>query len=84
VTIPSQRRQTRLPHDNAKFLLQLPDQRFLGPFAGFDLAAGELPETRHRLAGRALGKKHATVGVDQGTGSNKNEFDTHWPGLETK
>src|SRR5207253_1824404 len=84
VDCEGQRRQARLSDDNAKFLFQLPDQRFLGPFARLDLASGELPQARHRFAGGPLGEQHAAVGIDEGAGGNKNEFDAHWPRLELR
>ena len=79
-----QRRQARLAHDNAKFLFQFPDQSFFGPFAGLDLAAGEFPQACHRFAGGTLGEQYAAVGIDEGAGGNKNEFDAHWPCLEPR
>ena len=82
VTCEGQRRQTRLPHDNAEFLVQLPDQRLFGTLAGLDLASGKLPQARHRLAGRTLGEQHAAVGIDQGAGGNQDEFDAHGPCLD--
>jgi hypothetical protein len=75
----SQRCQARLSHDNAKLLFQFSDQRFLGPFAGLDLASGKFPQACHRFAGGALGEQHAAVGIDEGTGGDKNKFDAHWP-----
>jgi hypothetical protein len=77
-----QRRETGFPHDNAKFLVELPDQRFLLSFAGLDLASGELPQASHRFASRTLGEQHAAVGIDEGARGNKNEFDAHWPRLD--
>ena len=68
-----QRRQAGLPHDNADFLFQLPDQRFLGPFAQFDLAAGKFPKTRHGFAGGALGQEDTAIGVDKRAGRDENE-----------
>ena len=50
---------------DAEFLGQLADQRRLRGLAAIDLAAGKLPETRHRLALRALRQQDAAVGVDQ-------------------
>ena len=82
VACEGQRRQARLPHDNAKLLLQLADQRLFGTLAGLDLASGKLLYARHRLAGRTLGEQHAAVGIDQGAGGNQNEFDAHGPCLE--
>ena len=82
VTRESERRQTRLLHVDAKFLLQFPDQGLLGTFARLDLAAGEFPQAGPRLACGPLGEQHAAVRVDQGAGGNKNEFDAHGLGLE--
>jgi hypothetical protein len=78
------RREARLPDDNAEFLLHLPDQRFLGPFAGLDLAARKLPKARHCFSRGAFGEQHAPIGIDQGAGGNKNEFDAHWPGPDRR
>jgi hypothetical protein len=50
-----------------------------GTFTGFDLAAGEFPQARHRFAGGTLGEQHAAVGIDEGAGGNENKFDAHWP-----
>jgi hypothetical protein len=80
----SQRRQTWFPYANAEFFLQFPDQRFLRPFAGFDLASGEFPKASHRFADRAFGEQDAAVGIDEGASGNENEFDAHGPGLEPR
>ena len=32
--------------------------------------------------GGPLGEQHPTIGIDKGTGSNKNESDTHGPSLD--
>ena len=61
-------------HRDAQFLVQFADQRGLGGFAGFDLAARKFPQARHGLAFRALCQKHAPVGVDQRDGGNKNRL----------
>jgi hypothetical protein len=79
-----QGRQARLPYDNAKFLFQFPDQRFLGSFARLDFASGKLPQASHRFAGGTLSEQHAAVGIDQGACNNKNEFDAHEPRLKLK
>ena len=67
-----QRREAVLSDDDAQFLLELPDQCLLGPFAALDLAAGKLPQARHRLAGGPLREQHAAVGIDEGAGGDKN------------
>ena len=59
-----QRRQARLAHGDAEFLVQLADQRIFGPLAVVELAAGKLPKARHRLAFRPLCDQHAVVGID--------------------
>jgi hypothetical protein len=58
----------------SQLFLQLADQRGLGRLAGFDLAAGELPQAGQRLALRALRQKHAAIGVDQGDGRDEDNL----------
>ena len=58
---------------NAQFLLQLPHQGGLGCFARLDLAAGKLPQARHRFPSRALLQEDPTVGVDQGNGNDMEQ-----------
>jgi len=41
--------------------------------AGIDLAAGKLPQPRHRLARRTLCDQHPAVDVDQGHGSDQHQ-----------
>jgi hypothetical protein len=53
--------------------MELADQRLLRRLAGFDLAAGKLPEAGHRLAGRALGNEDAAVDIDQRDGRHQHE-----------
>src|SRR6202522_1970727 len=72
-----QRCEALLLDGDSQFLLQLADQTISGPFPSLDLAPRKLPEPRHRLAFRALGDKHASVGIDQGTGGDKHEFNAH-------
>src|SRR5947209_15761475 len=74
VTREGERREASLLDDDTQLLLKLADQRSFGPFARLDLAAGELPQAGHRLALGALCEQHASVGVDQGAGSDKNDF----------
>ncbi len=52
-------------HDDAEFFLELADERRLGRLAGLELAAGKLPQARHRLARRPLRQQHALLRVDQ-------------------
>ena len=68
-----ERRKARLPDDDSQFLLQFPDQRFFGPFARLDLAAGKFPQACHRLACGPLREQHAAVGIDQGAGGDQND-----------
>ena len=49
----------------------------------FDLAAGKLPQARHRLAVRTLRDQHAAVGIDEGAGGDKNGFRAHGPSTLT-
>ena len=55
---------------DAEFLTQFADQRLLGALAGFELAAGKLPQPRELLAFGALSDQHAAVGVDQRDGDD--------------
>jgi hypothetical protein len=47
-----QGRETGFLDDDAELLAKLADQRLLRPLARLDLAAGKLPKTCERLAGR--------------------------------
>src|SRR5665213_2298584 len=71
--------ETGFIDDDAQFLLQLPDQTLFRRFTIFDLAAGKLPQACHRLAGRTLSDQHPAVGIDEGAGGNKDDFDAHSP-----
>ncbi len=73
----SERRETVLFDDDAQFLLQLPDQALFRRFAVLDLAAGKLPQSRHRLAFRPLCEEHAAVGIDECAGGDKDDFGAH-------
>lgn len=57
-----------------QFLVKFADERGLGGFTRFDLAAREFPETGHGFAGRSLGEQHAAVGVDEGDGGDEDDF----------
>ena len=72
-----QRREARLVDDDPQFLLQLPDQGLLGPFARLDLAAGKFPQARHRLACRTLRDQHAPVRIDQGASGNEDDLHAY-------
>ena len=52
---------TPMPSSSSQFA----DQSGLGQFARFDLAAGKLPQSRHRPAGRALLEQNPARAVDQ-------------------
>ena len=49
---------------DAEFFVELADQRGFGRLAGFDLAAGKLPQPGERLALGAAADQHAAVLVD--------------------
>src|SRR5262249_41429753 len=66
-----------LVHDDAELLLELADQRRLGRLAHLDLAAGELPQARHRAPGRALGDQHASIRVNERAGGDEDGFEAH-------
>jgi hypothetical protein len=51
---------------NPQFLIQFAGQRLLRALAGLDLAAGKLPQQRHRLIGTALADQHQAITNDQG------------------
>src|SRR3546814_8253055 len=53
-----------------QFLRQFADKRFLGRLAGFDLAAGEFPQARHRLACGTPLHEQAAVAVDKRRGGD--------------
>src|SRR5580700_1917872 len=74
-----QRREALLLDDDTQFLLQLSDQALFRPSAGFDLAAGKLPQPCHRLSLRPLCDEHAAIGIDEGAGGNQDKFDAHGP-----
>jgi hypothetical protein len=58
---------------DAQFLAQFADQRRFRPLAGLDLAAGELPKARERLARRPAGDQHPAVHIDQGGGDDQDD-----------
>ena len=70
-----QRRETRLLHGDADFLVKFANERCFGPLAGLKLTAWKFPESCERFAFRPLRDQHALVGVDQGAGDNESEFD---------
>ena len=73
----SQRRQAWFADGNPQFLLQFTNQSVLRAFAGLDLAAGKLPQARHRFAGRALREENAPIDIDEGAGRNEDKLDAH-------
>jgi len=70
----SKRSEAWLLNDNPQFLLQLSYQRFLGPFAIVHLAAGKLPKSCHRLAGRPLRQQDATVSINKSASRDKDDL----------
>ena len=64
-----------------QFLGQFADQRLLGRFAGFDLAARELPQSGHRLAFRTLLNQQPAVAIDKRCRYDNECFscDSHAP-----
>ena len=44
-----------------------------------DLAAGKLPQARHRPAGGAFGDQHAPVGIDEGAGGDNEKLHAYDP-----
>ena len=66
-----ERREARGRGVDAKLLAELADERCLRRLAGFDLAAGELPEAGHGFSGRTLSDQHAAVRVDERTGGDE-------------
>ena len=50
---------------NAELFVQFAGQRLLGAFAGLDLAAGKLPQQRHRLIGTALADQNFAAAHNQ-------------------
>jgi hypothetical protein len=54
--------------------LAFADQCILGPLARLDLAAGKLPQARHRLAFRTLREQHAIVRVHQRDGYDEGQL----------
>ncbi len=79
VTCKGKRRETSLAHRYREFLAQFPYQGIFRSLAILDFAAGEFPETGHRLALRSLRDQDAAVGVDERAGGDKNKFDAHSP-----
>src|SRR5207245_424415 len=75
----SQRREARHLDGDSQFLLELANERVFRSLAGLDLPAGELPQPRHHSAGRTLGNEHASVGIDEGAGGDKDKIDAHDP-----
>src|SRR5579862_3933631 len=74
-----ERRETLRFDCDPQFLPQLPDQTLLRLLAGFDLAAGKLPEPRHRLSFWAPCDEHASIRIDEGASGNQNKPDGHAP-----
>ncbi len=68
-----ERRQAGYLGLDADFLLQFAHEALFRRLAGFDLAAGKLPQAGELLAFRPLGQKHASIGVDQRTGGNQEQ-----------
>ena len=76
------RRETSLAHRYREFLAQFPYQGIFRSLAILDFAAGEFPETGHRLALRSLRDQHAAVGVDER--ASRNEDDLERQGAELR
>ena len=72
-----QRREALFLDGDSQLLIQFADQSRLRPFARLDLAARKFPQARHRFSVGALRQQHASVGIDQRAGGDKNEFDAH-------
>ena len=72
-----QRCEALLLDDDSQFLLQLADQALFRPLAGFDLAAGKLPQPAIDFPSGRCAMQHAAVGIDERAGGNKDEFDAH-------
>ena len=68
-----ERREAGFGNRNAQFLVQFADQAGLRRLARLELAAGEFPEARQRLALRPLANQDAPVGVDQGGGGDQQQ-----------
>ena len=79
VACESERRETVLADVDSQFLLELADQCLLRPLAVLDLAAGKLPQARHRLTFWPLCDEHAAIGIDEGAGGNQQDFGAHSP-----
>jgi len=77
-----ERSETGFLDRNAQLLLELANERLFRPFARFHLAAGKLPEPRHRAPNRAFRKQNASVGVDEGAGGNQNKLHAIEPSIE--
>src|SRR5271170_6732164 len=75
VTRECQRCEALLLDVDTQLLFQLADQTLLRPFAGLHLAAGKLPKSRHRFPFRTLREQHASVGIDERAGGNKDNVD---------
>src|SRR5690348_11556248 len=69
-----QRCEAWLLDRDADLFAQFTDQGDLRPLAGFDLAAGEFPQPRKRLALGPLRDQHALVGIDQRAGDDEGEL----------
>ena len=67
--------------DDREFLLDLAHQRLFWCLAGFDLAAGKLPEARHRLALRTLREQDAAFTTDEGNSNDNDEFHVRYAPL---
>ena len=57
---------------DAQFLVQLADQAGLGSLAGFDLAAGKLPQAGELFSRRPAADQHPAVDVDEGAGGDNH------------
>jgi len=72
-----QRRETIFLHRYSQFLFEFANETLLGPFAGFDFAAGKLPQAGHCFAGWALGDQDPAIGVDQSASGDEDKLDGH-------
>ena len=57
--------QDRLANDDAELFVELARERVRRRLARFELAAGEFPQSAHRLVRGALLHEHAPLGIEQ-------------------
>ena len=74
VACERERRKTRRLDGDAEFFGKFAHECSLRRFAVFNFSARKLPEPGERLAGRALRKQNAIVGINQRDGYDKEQF----------